>query len=81
MPALSASPLTVRGHSIVGGKRLDWETFDAFAIPGGEWCEHINGSDSKDAVIFVTSDEPTLKKLGFYRKHLRNENGDVIRLD
>ncbi len=74
-------PFEGTGHSIVGGKRLDWRPFDAVAVPGGEWCEHVNGSDTEDAILFAVSDEPTLKALGFFRKQGRTPDGDVVRLD
>ncbi|MGE0745919.1 MAG: cupin domain-containing protein [Rhodospirillales bacterium] len=70
-----------RGTSVVGDKTFDWAPFDTFCIPGGEWYEHRNGSDSEDAVILISSDEPTLNKLGFALKHGRDRNGDVVLLD
>ena len=78
--SLLCAPLEGAGYSLVGGERLDWEPFDTFAVPGGQWCEHVNGSDSTPAVLFVASDEPTLKALSFYQKHGRNAGGDVVRL-
>lgn len=79
--SLICTPFEGRGHSIVGGARLDWEPYDSFAVPGGEWCEHVNGSDGDDAILFVASDEPTLKTLGFYARHGRTADGEVTRLD
>jgi gentisate 1,2-dioxygenase len=70
-----------RGHSIVGGKRFDWEPFDTFCIPGGEWYEHVNDSLKEDAIFLVSSDEPTLRKLGFAMKHGRNANGETVVLE
>ena len=78
--SLLCAPLEGAGYSLVGGERLDWEPFDTFAVPGGQWCEHVNGSQSAPAVLFVASDEPTLKALSFYQKHGRNADGDVVRL-
>ena len=78
---LICTPFEGSGHSIIGGTRLDWEACDTFTVPGGEWCEHVNGSDGSDAVLFVASDEPTLKALGFYAKYGRTESGEVTRLD
>jgi gentisate 1,2-dioxygenase len=78
--SLLCAPFEGRGHSIVGGKRLDWERFDTFAVPGGEWCEHVNGSDKEPAILFVASDEPTLKALALYQKHGRRPSGEVFRL-
>jgi gentisate 1,2-dioxygenase len=78
--SLLCAPFEGRGHSIVGGKRLDWEPFDTFAVPGGEWCQHVNASDSEPAILFVASDEPTLKALALYQKHGKNEGGETVRL-
>lgn len=70
-----------RGHSIIGGKRFDWEPFDTFCIPGGEWYEHVNNSAKEDGIFLVSSDEPTLRKLGFAMKHGRNANGETVVLE
>ena len=78
--SLLCAPIEGRGHSIVGDQRLDWERFDTMAVPGGQWCEHVNASDSEPAVLFVASDEPTLKALALYQKHGRRRNGEVVRL-
>jgi gentisate 1,2-dioxygenase len=65
-----------RGHSIVGGKRFDWQQFDTLAVPGGEWYEHVN--ESKDPVVFfVASDEPALRAFGLHKKWGRTASGDV----
>jgi len=70
-----------RGHSIVGGKRFDWEPFDTFCIPGGEWFEHHNDRPDEDSIMIVSSDEPTLRALGFAVKHGRNRYGDIVLLE
>jgi gentisate 1,2-dioxygenase len=70
-----------RGHSMVGGERFDWEPFDTFCVPGGEWCEHVNDSSTEEAIFLVSSDEPTLRALGFALKHGRNADGDIVLLD
>lgn len=70
-----------RGHSIVGGQRFDWEPFDTFCIPGGAWHQHVNGSATDEAIFLVSSDEPTLRALGFVVKHGRNAAGDTVLLD
>ena len=74
-------PFHGKGHSIIGGERFNWEPFDAIAIPGGQWYEHVNGSDGEDAILFVASDEPTLKTLGFFRRQGKNAIGETIALD
>jgi gentisate 1,2-dioxygenase len=69
------------GKSLIGGQTFEWEPFDTFCIPGGEWCEHVNSSAAEDAVMFVSSDEPTLRALGFALKHGRHPNGDIVVLE
>jgi gentisate 1,2-dioxygenase len=70
-----------RGTSIIDGQRFDWEPFDTFVVPGGAWLEQMNASASEDAVILISSDEPTLKKLGFAVKHGRNRDGNTVLLE
>jgi gentisate 1,2-dioxygenase len=70
-----------RGTSIIDGQRFDWEPFDTFVVPGGAWLEQMNASASEDAVILISSDEPTLKKLGFAVKHGRNRAGNTVLLE
>jgi len=78
--SLVCSPFEGRGHSVIGGERVDWEPFDTFVVPGGTWCEHVNGSDREPAILFVASDEPTLKALALYQKHGKNAQGNIVRL-
>ena len=49
-------------------------------MPGNSWFEHVNGSDSEDAILFVVSDEPTLATLGFLRRFGKTDSGEVVRL-
>jgi gentisate 1,2-dioxygenase len=74
------SPFEGAGYSMIGDKRVDWERFDTVVVPGETWCQHVNASDKQPAILFVASDEPTLKALSFYQKHGKNDNGDIIRL-
>nr|WP_298685161.1 cupin domain-containing protein [uncultured Dongia sp.] len=78
--SLTVSPFEGNGYSIVGGKRIDWSPFDTMAVPGGEWCEHVNTSDKDPAILFVASDEPTLKALALYQKHGKTKTGETVRL-
>ncbi len=67
------------GHTVVGGKRFDWQQFDTVAIPANEWYEHVNESNGP-VVFFIGSDEPALRALGLHYKWGRNPQGDVERL-
>ncbi len=78
--SLVCAPFEGRGYSLIGDQRFDWEPFDTFVVPGGTWCQHVNLSDKQPAVLFVGSDEPTLKALALYQKHGKTDNGDIIRL-
>ena len=70
-----------QGSSSVGTARFDWEQFDTFCIPGGEWYQHANTSASEDAIVIISSDEPTLRALGFLLKHGRDNNDDTVLLE
>jgi gentisate 1,2-dioxygenase len=78
--SLICAPFEGSGRSIVNGQQLEWEKFDTFVVPGGSWCEHVNLSNRETAILFVASDEPTLKALAFYQKHGKNPNGEIVRL-
>ena len=49
-------------------------------MPGGSWCEHVNESDKSPAILFVASDEPTLKALALYQKHGKTKTGEIVKL-
>jgi gentisate 1,2-dioxygenase len=70
-----------RGHSMIGDQRFDWEPFDTFCVPGGEWCRHVNETPDGDAMLFVSSDEPALRALGFMLKHGKTAAGEIVALD
>lgn len=78
--SLLVAPFQGSGHSIVDGKRFDWNEFDTLAVPGGSWCEHVNGSDTEPAILFVASDEPAQKAFGLFRRWGRDASGDVVRM-
>jgi gentisate 1,2-dioxygenase len=68
------------GHTVVGGQRFDWQSFDTLAVPANEWFEHVNESRSRPVVLFVASDEPALRAFGLHKKWGRTPAGDVVRL-
>jgi gentisate 1,2-dioxygenase len=79
--SLLVAPFSGAGHSIIADQRIDWRQFDTVAVPGGDWAEHVNDSDREPAILFVASDEPALKALGFFKRWGRDKAGDVVRLD
>lgn len=78
--SLLVSPFEGQGHSIVDGKKFDWNQFDTLAIPGGSWFEHKNDSSKDPLFLFVASDEPTLKKLALYKKWGKSASGEVSQI-
>lgn len=78
--SLLVAPFKGKGHSIVDGQRFDWEEFDTLAVPGGSWCEHVNGSDTEPCYLFVASDEPAQKAFALFRRWGKTKSGEVISL-
>jgi len=66
------------GHTLIGGKRFAWQSFDTLAIPAGEWYEHVNESGSP-IVLFIASDEPALRAFGLHKRWGRTAGGDAER--
>ena len=77
---LLVSPFEGKGHSIVDGKKFNWDQFDTLAVPGGSWFEHVNDSAKEPLFLFVASDEPTLKKLALYKKWGKSKSGEVSQI-
>ena len=69
--------LAVRGQRPLDGRRQEdrLEPVRHFRGAGRLWAEHVNRS-ARPAILFVASDEPTLKALALYQKHGKNKNGD-----
>ncbi len=67
------------GYSLIDGDRYDWNLFDTIAVPGGSWAEHVNET-TEPIVLFVASDEPTLKAFQLFKQWGKDQSGDVVRL-
>lgn len=55
------------GHSVIGGKRFDWERNDFFVVPSWTWYEHVVAEDTDDVVLFAMTDRPLLAPFSLYR--------------
>lgn len=53
------------GVANLGGLKVDWHRGDVLAVPSWTSFEIIAG---ENALIFEANDEPTLRKLGFYKE-------------
>jgi len=49
-------------------------------VPAGHWFEYVNESPAEALILFVASDEPTLRKLALYRKWGRSTSGEVMQI-
>jgi gentisate 1,2-dioxygenase len=64
-----------QGHSVIGGKRFDWQERDIFCVPSWAWHEHANSSASDDACLFCFNDLPVMHALHLYREQALQDNG------
>jgi gentisate 1,2-dioxygenase len=78
--SLLVSPFEGEGYTLVDGQKFEWNTFDTLAVPANSWFEHVNTSSKDPLILFVASDEPTLKKLSLYRKWGKSASGEVSRI-
>ncbi|MFE9328850.1 cupin domain-containing protein [Nocardia sp. NPDC052278] len=53
------------GHSIIDGKRLDWDEKDFLVVPSWAWAEHHADGD---VAIFSMTDEPMLEPFNLLRE-------------
>jgi gentisate 1,2-dioxygenase len=53
------------GTTETEGKKLSWSRGDVIVVPG--WYEHVHRSEN-GAVLFRVTDEPVMRKLGFWRE-------------
>lgn len=77
---LICTVLRGRGSSVVGDQTFAWEPYDTFCIPGGTWYEH-ECAPSEDAILFLSTDAPTLRALAFTLKQGRTSSGEIVTLD
>jgi gentisate 1,2-dioxygenase len=62
------------GHSIINGKRYNWQEKDIFCVPSWAWHEHANASDREDACLFCLSDLPVIRALDLYKEQAFGDN-------
>ena len=67
-----------RGHSTINGVHIDWDEHDTFVIPTWSWHQHAVEADSRPAVLFSLSDEPTMKALNLFRDERLASNAEPV---
>ncbi len=70
----SAMYFVVRGEgaTVVGEKEMAWEKHDSFVVPNWAWHEHVNRSQSEEAILFSVNDIPVMNAFGLYREEPEN---------
>lgn len=63
-----------KGYTVMNGVRFDWSEGDFFVIPSWVWHEHVNTSDTEDALLFSTNDLPIMEAFNFERVEEYSEN-------
>ena len=63
-----------KGHTVINGKRYDWQEHDIFCVPSWAWHEHVNASSTDDACLFCLSDLPVMRAMGLYREQGFGDN-------
>lgn len=56
------------GETVVGDQRLEWSQHDSFAVPNWSWHQHINRSQTEEAILFSVNDNPVFQAFGLYRE-------------
>jgi len=64
-----------RGSTIVDGVRIDWEEGDFIALPPFVWHEHLNRSETEEAVLFSTNDAPVIQSINLYTEEPYEKHG------
>ena len=61
------------GRSVVNGETIEWEGKDVFCVPGWNYHEHVNASNTEPAVLFSFTEAPVLKALSLLREQAHPE--------
>lgn len=63
-----------KGYTVINGQRFDWSEGDFFVIPAWTWHEHVNTSETEEALLFSTNDLPLMEAFDFERVQVLEEN-------
>lgn len=64
-----------KGYTLIDGVRFDWEKGDYLVIPTWAVHEHVNTSDTEEAVLFSTNDIPIFERMDLQKVEEYTENG------
>lgn len=63
-----------QGYTVMNGVKFEWAEGDFFVIPSWVWHEHVNTSDTEEAVLFSTNDLPIMEAFDFEKEEHYAEN-------
>lgn len=68
------------GYTVIDGVRFDWEKGDYLVIPTWALHEHVNVSDTEEAILFSTNDIPIFERMELQRveEYTENEGFQVV---
>lgn len=67
---MAAGPSAARLKVPLAPATLDWTRNDVFTVPGWTWARFVN-TTGEPVFLYSVNDEPTMRKLGFFREELR----------
>jgi gentisate 1,2-dioxygenase len=53
---------------VINGEPFHWEKGDSFIAPLWSWHEHVNRSQTEEALLFSMHDKPVLDAFSLYRE-------------
>lgn len=68
------------GHSIVDGETIEWEKGDLVLAPAWSEHEHVNSSETEDAILVTFQDVPQVSNLRtwFFQEPIGTETRHVV---
>lgn len=64
-----------KGYTLIDGVRFDWEKGDYLVIPTWAVHEHVNTSETEEAILFSTNDIPIFERMELQKVEEYTENG------
>jgi gentisate 1,2-dioxygenase len=64
-----------KGYTLIDGVRFDWEKGDYLVIPTWAVHEHINTSETEEAILFSTNDIPIFERMDLQKVEEYTGNG------
>lgn len=55
------------GYTVMNGVQFEWSQGDFLVIPSWTWHEHVNTSNTEEALLFSTNDLPIMEAFDFER--------------